>query len=347
MSDRLRVLHVIVSDQFAGVEQFVLRLALQQVADGHEVRVAGGDPDVLAGALRAAGARFAPARGISEAIRAIRASDAQVVNSHMTAADIAAIGARMLGRRHPALVSTRHFALRRGTRGPAGVYRAIERLLDAEIAISHAVANAIGVPSTVVHSGIDTPPLSGAPRERTVLMAQRLQPEKRTDVGIRAFAASGIAADGWTLEIAGVGPLGPELVSLADRLGVSESVRLLGFRHDLPERMQRAGMLLATTPNEGLGLTVMEAMGAALPVVAVDAGGYTELLSGVEGAELFPADDAGAAAHRLRGLADDSAARDKLGRAQRARQAKAFTLRAQADGTAAVYRSVLNRRGAQ
>lgn len=35
MSDGLRVLHLMVSDRFAGVEQFVLRLATTQARDGH------------------------------------------------------------------------------------------------------------------------------------------------------------------------------------------------------------------------------------------------------------------------------------------------------------------------
>ena len=91
----LRVLHVAVSDQFAGVEQFVLRLATTQARDGHQVWVAGGDPAVLAEPLRSAGVHFAPAPDIRTAVRAIRATDVDVVNSHMTAADIAAVTARV------------------------------------------------------------------------------------------------------------------------------------------------------------------------------------------------------------------------------------------------------------
>ena len=83
----------------------------------------------------------------------------------------------------------------------------MRRRLDAQIAISHAVADAVDGRSTVVHTGVENRPLRDvALRDRVVLIAQRLQPEKRTDVGIRAFAASGLADDGWTLEIAGVGP---------------------------------------------------------------------------------------------------------------------------------------------
>lgn len=345
MSDHLRILHVVVSDRFAGVEQFVLRLARAQAADGHQVWVAGGDPAVLRPALRESGIRFAPVSDIPTAVRAIRSARVDIVNTHMTAADAAAAATRMLPRRHrPALIATRHFALPRGSRRPRAAYLVIERMLDAEIAISRAVADAIGVPSTIVHSGLDTPAVLDLPRQRTVLMAQRLQPEKRTDVGIRAFAASGIAADGWRLDIAGIGAERDALLALARRLGVAEQVTFLGFRDDLPRRMQEAGMLLATTPNEGLGLTVLEAMGAGLPVVAADAGGHSELLAGIDEPGLFRPDDPTDAARRLRDLAADPPARDRLGDAERRRQEEHFTVRAQADGTEAVYRNTLSRR---
>lgn len=337
----LRILHVIVSDRFAGVEQFVRRLAIVQATDGHDVFVAGGASDALAGPLHDAGVRFVPVTSIRAAVKAIRSIDVDVVNSHMTAADIAAATSRLGGPRQAALVSTRHFALRRGTRGPGLPYRVVERMLDAEIAISRAVADSIHVPSTVVHSGVDPVELSGLERTRTVLMAQRLQPEKQTALGVRAFAASGIAADGWTLQIAGIGAQEAELRALVAELDIADAVEFLGFRDDLPHLMQTSGMLVATTPNEGLGLTVIEAMASGLPVVASAAGGHLDTIGDVEGGALFAAADADGAALLLRELASDAQRRDELGAAQRDVQRSRFTLRAQADQTEAVYRAAI------
>ena len=62
----------------------------------------------------------------------------------------------------------------------------------------------------------------------------------------------------------------------------------------------RAGILLAPCPNEGLGLTVLEAMATALPVIAADAGGHTELLIDLDARALFAARDVEAAAANLR-----------------------------------------------
>lgn len=343
----MRILHVTVSDRFAGVEQFIRRLAAVQAADGHEVFVAGGDARRMAPPLREAGVSFTPATSVGEALTAIRSSDVDVVNSHMTAADTAAASAGLVTRRGPALVSTRHFALRRGSRGPSIAYRAVERMLDAEISISRAVAESIRVPSTIVHPGVDPVEASESERERTVLMAQRLQPEKDTAVGVRAFAASGLAAADWRLEIAGTGPQERWLRTLADDLGLGDAVVFRGFRDDLPDLMRSAGMLLATSPFEHFGLTVLEAMASGLPVVASDAGGHSEMLRPLAGAALYAPGDAADAAALLAALSADAPRRARLGEAQRRRQLESFTLRAQADATEGVYRRVIAQRGAR
>ena len=103
------------------------------------------------------------------------------------------------------------------------------------------------------------------------------RPEKRTDVAIRAFAASGLADDGWRLKVAGHGSLLVELERLTEELGISARVDFLGPRRDVAELMSRSAILLAPCPIEGLGLVVLEAMAAQLPVVA-SAGGHLETL---------------------------------------------------------------------
>ena len=343
MNGPLRILHAIRSDGFAGVEQFVLRLALAQAADGHDVAVIGGAAERMHPDLAAVGVEHVPAARTVEVVRAIRprAAHVDVVNTHMTAADVAAVVA-LTGRRRPALVSTRHFAQPRGRLGPVPIDALVRHRIDAEVSISAAVAASVDRPSTVVHTGVDPRPLGdGRPRDRTVLIAQRLEPEKHTHVGLRAFTASSLADDGWVLEIAGDGSERDALQALARDLGLDDVVRFSGFRSDLPAVMDRAAILIAPCPVEGLGLTVLEAMAGGLPVVAAAAGGHVELLDGLDERTLFAPDDAEEAGRRLRALAGDEPGRVALGDAERARQQQAFSTRAQADGTEAVYREVL------
>ena len=342
----LDIVHAVSSDGFAGVERFIVRLAGAQCAAGARVRVIGGDPARMSAALAGTGVGFIPARGnlgVRRALRAVRA-DADVVNVHMTAAEAAA--ALAFGRRRrPAVVATRHFAQPRRRHATVHMNTVAARVVDAEIAISRAVAAEIGVASTVVHSGLPPSEPDGPPpsRERVVLVAQRLEAEKATDVAIDAFAASGLAAEGWQLWIAGEGARREELEAQVARLGLTGSARFLGYRSDVAALMAQAGLLLAPCPREGLGLTVLEAMQAELPVVAAGAGGHLDLLEGLEPHALFPPGDSATAGTRLRLLAADPEARERLATAAQQRQRAEFSLDAQAAGTDAVYREAIAR----
>jgi len=348
----MRIVHAVRSDGYAGVEAHVARLARAQSAAGHRVVVVGGA--ARTGATAGAAVCHREAASTADVVRGLRATagDADVVHVHMTAAEVAATLAG-LTRRLPPVVSTRHFAGVRGHGPGARLTAAVARRhVVAQVAISAYVAAHVDGRSTVVHPGLDPRP-DGPPaaaREPVVLVVQRLEPEKRTDVAVRAFAASGLAGHGWRLVVAGAGSQATELRGLAAGLGVGDAVDLLGARDDVEQLMTRAGVLLAPCPVEGLGLTVLEAMASGLPVVAADAGGHRETLAGLDPLALHPPLDAADAGERLAALAADPARRDTYAGAARARQRAAFTVDQQAAATDAVYRvatgAVPARRGA-
>ena len=339
----MRVLHAIRSDAFAGVESHVARLARAQLAAGDEVVVVGGDPDRMK-AASGGGVRTLPAATVTDVLTTVRrwAARADVVHAHMTAAEIACATA-LVGVGTP-LVVTRHFARDRGSNPVSAAAAAgAARRVDAQIAISHYVAETIDGASVVIHPGVDSTTTSPAScdRDRVVLVAQRLEPEKDTDTALRAFAQSGLASQEWRLVVAGDGAERPALTALAEELGIADATRFLGHRSDVPDLMDRAGLLLAPCRIEGLGLTVLEAMAAALPVVAVGAGGHLETVGTVEGAALHPPGDAGGAGALLAALATDRERRDAYAAALQAVQRALFTPAHQAQETANVYREVV------
>ncbi|KJK13535.1 hypothetical protein UB45_01810 [Terrabacter sp. 28] len=339
----MRILHAVRSDGFAGVESHVARLARAQHQLGHDVVVIGGDPlrmPLVAGG----GVRTVPASTVVEVFDAARpwAAGADIIHSHMTAAEVAC-AAVLFGQRTP-LVATCHFARERGSNPvSSAAVRYAARRIDRQIAISRFVADRVAGPSVVIHPGVDSTSGSrpASERDRVLLLAQRLEPEKEGDLAIRAFAASGIAHEGWRLDIAGIGSEHVRLARLAAELDVVASVRFLGQRSDVPELMSRAGILLAPCRVEGLGLSVLEAMAAALPVVAVAAGGHLETVGRAEGATLHPPGDAVRAGALLARLAADAHERDAYGERLQSLQRELFTPAHQAEATDAVYRSVL------
>ena len=339
----MRVLHVVVTDAFAGVEQHVARLAQAQAAHGHTVTVLGGD--ARGTARLAPHVRHEPAASLRAAAAAVRrhARGADVVHVHMTAAELAATLGLAGLRAAPPVVTTRHFAAHRGS-GPLGpaVARVAARRVRAQVAISRFVAEHVEGDSTVVPPGLDdagTPPDAGA-RSRVVLVVQRLEAEKDTATALRAFAGSGLAAGGWVLRVAGDGAQRDALGRLAADLGLARSVELLGRRDDVADLMRDATVLVAPCPREGLGLSVLEAMRAGLPVVASAAGGHLETAGAVPGAPLFAPGDHAAAARLLFEVATDAAARRRLAAGGRAVVRRA-TPQAQVAATDAVYRGVL------
>jgi glycosyltransferase involved in cell wall biosynthesis len=66
---------------------------------------------------------------------------------------------------------------------------------------------------------------------------------------------------------------------LAAELGLTASVRFLGFRRDVPQLMQAADLFVFPSRYEACSLVLLEAAASGLPVVAAQTTGGTELLN--------------------------------------------------------------------
>lgn len=336
----LRVLHVVCTDAFAGVERYVSTLAAAQAELGWSVAVIGGSPELMPAAL---GDRVTWRRGTTWPIAAwhlMAQRPADIVHAHMTAAELAAVVTAPLLR--APVIATRHFARRRGSRFPALSQRVMGRMLAGQIAISHVVADQADGASQVIYTG--TPEVEApAPETRRleVLVLQRLEAEKRTDLALEVWQRSGLGAKGWTLRIAGEGSQEQALRDLAVQLGVDESTEFLGYRDDALALLERSSILLAPCPNDGLGLAVVEAMAVGLPIVAAAAGGHLETVGAHPDAALFAVDDLDGGAALLRRLAEDSDYRLAYGHGLQQLQRQQFSLARQVADTTSFYRAIL------
>jgi glycosyltransferase involved in cell wall biosynthesis len=330
---RRSVVHVVLTDGFAGTEQLVCTEAAGLAARGWAVTVVGGDR-VRMGAALGPEVRHVPASTLPDGVRALgRVGRPDVVHAHLTAAELAAILARVVTR--APVVATRHIAARRGATRLGGlVAPLITRGLALQIAISEFVAEAVGEPCTVVSNGVASVPASAEPRGQTVLVLQRLEPEKATDVALRAWVASGLGGEGWRLQVAGTGRELAALEALARALGVDASVDFLGWVGDPGPLLDACGLLLAPAPGEPFGLSVAEAMAHGVVVVAADGGAHRAVLG--PQALLFAPGDVAAAAVLLRTVAEDEE-RARRGAVLRERQRELFTVEAHLDGVERVY----------
>lgn len=91
-------------------------------------------------------------------------------------------------------------------------------------------------------------------------------------------AVSRISNENIHYVICGVGSEKSNLLKLAQNLGVSEKVHLLGYRNDILEIMKASDALIHPSSREGLPVSIMEALSVGLPVIASKIRGNADLI---------------------------------------------------------------------
>jgi glycosyltransferase involved in cell wall biosynthesis len=167
-------------------------------------------------------------------------------------------------------------------------------------------------------------------------MVARLDQIKDHLTAIRGLAAATPFHPDMVLELAGDGPLRDELEQEAARLELGARVRFLGFQ-PVDRLLEEWDIYLhSTTPGEGMGTAVAEAMLAGLPCLVTDLPVMREVC-GPEGAVYASPGDPEMLAHGLVRLARDRAWRATLGRAAQDRARRLFGRQ----HTAAAYQRIL------
>ena len=78
----------------------------------------------------------------------------------------------------------------------------------------------------------------------------------------------------------GDGELMDQAIEHSKRLGIADKVKFIGFHQNGAELMADFDCLLMTSDDEGLPITVLEALAQGIPVVSTEVGGIPELLEG-------------------------------------------------------------------
>jgi glycosyltransferase involved in cell wall biosynthesis len=117
---------------------------------------------------------------------------------------------------------------------------------------------------------------------------------------------------------------------------------MLGERRDVARILMAADAFLLTSLSEGIPVTVIEAMGASLPVVATDVGGVSEVVATGETGLLVPAGAHEKLADAIVQLIDHRELRTTMGEAGRQRAESLFTEEQMHAAYAALYRRMMN-----
>lgn len=234
------------------------------------------------------------------------------------------------------------------------------RLFARVVAISGAIRTVLaerGVPADkirVVHSALDPLPWEGPcrrekfraafgipPNVPVVGMAAQFIPRKGHDVLLRALPAVFARHPDTRVLLFGQGPLQDRVAERIRQAGWQDQVLLPGYRDDLAESLPCLDVLVHPATREGLGIILLQAAAARVPVVATAVGGIPEVVEHGETGFLIPPGDFQALAERTVFLLDHPEEARRLGERARRRVESEFSVDRMVEGNLAVYREVL------
>lgn len=233
------------------------------------------------------------------------------------------------------------------------------RLYDRVITISQGIAEVLlaeGLPSQkliCVHSAVDVEAYQSACDEAhfrqafdlgeegpVVAMVAQLIPRKGHRLMLEAMPRLLQRFPRLKLLIFGRGPLHDELAQTIERMGLQDRVNLVGFYEELTPILPCFDILSHPALMEGLGIALLQAASAGVPIVASRAGGMPEAVEdGVNGRLITPG-SVDELVSALEGLLADAGLRRRMGEAGREKMRREFSLDRMVEGNLRVYREL-------
>lgn len=148
------------------------------------------------------------------------------------------------------------------------------------------------------------------------------------------------------LTVVGEGPLRRELKVRAKRLGINDLVEFTGMVDNVHEMLSRSHIVvLPSVKREGLGISLIEAMGHGLPLLGSRVGGIPEVIVHGENGYLVSPGDADALAGKLGELVQDQSLRERMGAQGRKRFEKYFQAKGMLKHIRVLYETLLHEAG--
>jgi glycosyltransferase involved in cell wall biosynthesis len=205
---------------------------------------------------------------------------------------------------------------------------------------------------TCIHNGLDVSQVRAArTREEVrrelgigsdVLLigtAGRLSPVKG-QAGLLRAAARILETDQARFLIVGEGPLGSQLLSLAQALSIDHACHFIGPRSDVFDFMAAMDIFVLPSLSEGIPMALLEAMTLGTPVVAASVGGIPEVIQHRVNGLLVPAGDDQALADACVELARDPGWAHTLGAAASRTIAEGFSHDRSGEALLFAYRGI-------
>lgn len=170
----------------------------------------------------------------------------------------------------------------------------------------------------------------------------RLSRQKDCATLIRAVSTLATLMRGrpFAIVIAGDGPADVDLRSLAESLGVSDWIRMPGFRTDVADILRASDIYITTSLREGLSISVLEAMASGKPIVATDIPPNAELVKHESTGLLVPVRSPEAVAKAIARFVHEPGLAAECGRNARKKLLAEYALERMLDETFHLYRTL-------
>jgi glycosyltransferase involved in cell wall biosynthesis len=354
------------SSSFGGAEAHVRDLTIGLISRGHNCHVIVGAPEGLFHKqLRAKGVpvivipplqkSLHPVRDMESLLRlmsVLRRLKPDILATHTAKAGfIGRLAAKLMGlpcvftphglsfinRKHGRVIQHRLLLERLALKTGATTIAVSEA--ERQLALAYLQMDSTRI--SVIHNGIP----DEAPERRRgdgpvrLTMVARFDPSKDHNTLFRALSALNRLP--WELRLAGNGPLLPALERLAEKCGISSCVRFLGECSDVSALLADTDIFALISHSEAFPISILEAMRAALPVVATNTGGIGEQVRDGENGFLVPHADSSTLTEKLSTLIKSPGLRLEMGKSSRQRFLGEYEWSHMLDQTEALYSGLL------
>lgn len=180
------------------------------------------------------------------------------------------------------------------------------------------------------------------PGNFAIAVAAQLIPRKGHRFLLQAIAELHQTNRNIRLVVFGTGKLGTELRATVARANLGGVVQFAGFRSDFDQLLPAFDLLVHPATSEGLGVAMLKAAAAEVPVVAFDAAGATEAVVHGETGFLVPLEDVRALHNAMAKLIEYPALCVQYGKAGRRRMLSEFSVEHMVEKHLQLYQALLN-----
>ena len=175
-------------------------------------------------------------------------------------------------------------------RSSYGALDAVVTVTEADAALVRAGLDLPSTPVVAIPNSIPAPGIATSTLDsRLIVAAGRIEPAKRFELLIHAFARLASDHPEWNVRLYGSGSSVGGLRDLIHSYGLDGRIRLMGSVQNMGDEWTKAAIAVSTSDAESFGMTLVEAMRAGVPLISTDCPtGPREIITSGENGILIP-----------------------------------------------------------